>query len=139
MKIELYHTVRAVQHGIPFSRFHFLSILELYYPETDIFFTPVGKMGLALHELYEVSSLPIGEFLCEEYVITGEELHLLHAQDALVYDTYWELMCHFHICRQMTKLRNQGVKQRAWVEYLFSNLCTDGNDLLTLLTCMRLR
>lgn len=32
----------------------------------------------------------------------------------------------------MTKLKNQGVKQKAWVEYLFPNLYTDGEDLSTL-------
>lgn len=36
----------------------------------------------------------------------------------------------------MTKLRNQGDKQKALVEYLFLNLYTDGNDLSTLSTCL---
>lgn len=45
-------------------------------------------MGLALHELYEVSGLPIGDDPYEEYVPTGEELHLLKAQNPMVYDIY---------------------------------------------------
>lgn len=107
-KIGLYYIVWAVQHGIPPSHFHFFSILEL-----GTFFTSVGEMGLAFHQLYEVSSLPMGELPYEEYVPTEEDLDLLKAQNTLAYDTYWELMCYFHICGQMTKLRNQDVKQKA--------------------------
>lgn len=44
----------------------------------------------------------------------------------MVYDTYWELMCHFPISSQMTKLRNQGIKQNAQAEYLFPNLDING-------------
>lgn len=72
-------------------------------------------MGLALHELCEISGIPMGEVPYAEYVLIREELHLLKAQNMVVYDTYWELMCHFNICGHMTKLRNQGVKQRVWV------------------------
>lgn len=35
----------------------------------------------------------------------------------------------------MTKLRNQAIKQKAWVEYLFSNLYIDGEDLSILAAC----
>ena len=38
------------------------------------FFTPVGEIGLALHELYEVSGLVIGDAPYEEYVPTTEEV-----------------------------------------------------------------
>ena len=34
-------------------------------------------MGLALHEMYEVSGLVIGVAPYEEYVLSTEELHLL--------------------------------------------------------------
>jgi len=45
------------------------------------FFTPVGEMGLVLHELYEISGLVIGDTLHEEYTLTTEELHLLKKED----------------------------------------------------------
>ena len=46
---ELYQAIRVVQYGIPQSSHHFYGVLEHYRPCT--FFTPVGEMGLALHEL----------------------------------------------------------------------------------------
>ena len=38
--------------------------------------------------------------------------------DPLVYKTYWEVLCHFHICGQLTRWRNGGVKQMSWATYL---------------------
>jgi len=38
-------------------------------------------MGLALHELYEVSGIVIGDAPYEEYVLTTEELHLVKRED----------------------------------------------------------
>ena len=53
------HSVRAVQYGLPQSSQNFYGVLEHYNPLTGTFFTPVGEMGLALHELYDVSGLLI--------------------------------------------------------------------------------
>ena len=58
-------------------------------------------MGLALHELYEISRLVIGDAPYEEYIPTTE-LHLLKKKDPQVYETYWEVLCHFHIYGQTT-------------------------------------
>ena len=80
--------MRAVQYGIPQSTQYFYGILERYNPETCMFFTPIGKMGLTLHEMYEVSGLVIGDAPFEEYVPSTEELHLLKKSDPLVYETY---------------------------------------------------
>jgi len=66
-----------------------------YNPKTYTFFTPIGEMGLALHEMYEVSGLEIGDASYEEYVPSIEELHLLKKRDPMVYETYWEVLCHF--------------------------------------------
>ena len=63
-------------------------MLEHYNPLTSTFFTPVREMGLALHELYEVSGLVMGDAPYEEYVPTSEELHLLIKEDPQVYETY---------------------------------------------------
>ena len=57
-------------------------------------------MRLALYEMYKVSGLMIGDASYEEYVPSTEELHLLKKSDHLMYNTYWEVLCHFHICRQ---------------------------------------
>jgi len=56
-QVGLYHSVRAVQYGLPQSSHNFYGILDHYNPLTGTFFTPVREMGLALHELYEVSGL----------------------------------------------------------------------------------
>jgi len=67
-------------------------------------------MRLALHEMYEVSGLVNGDVPYEEYVPSTEELHLLKKSDSLVYETYWEVLCHFYICEQATGWRSRGVK-----------------------------
>jgi len=56
-------------------------------------------MGLALHEMYEVSGLVIGDAPYKEYVPSTEEQHLLKKSE--VYETYWEVLCYFHICGQV--------------------------------------
>ena len=48
--------------------------------------------------MYEVLGLMIGDAPYEEYVPSIEELHLLKKSNSLVYETYWEVLCHFHIC-----------------------------------------
>ena len=71
-QVGLYHSVRAVQYGLPQSSHHFYGVLKHCNPLTGIFFTPVGEIGLALHELYVVSRLVIGDAPYEDYVsITG--------------------------------------------------------------------
>ena len=57
-------------------------------------------MRLALHEMYEVSGLVIGDAPYEKYVPLTEERRLLKS-DPLVYETYWEVLCYFHICGQV--------------------------------------
>ena len=44
---------------------------------TCTFFTPVWVMGFALHEMYEIFGLVIGDIPYEEYVPSAEELHLM--------------------------------------------------------------
>jgi len=114
--------MRAVQYGIPQSTQYFYAVLERYNPETCTFFTPIGEIGLALHKMYKVSGLMIGDAHYEEYVPSTEELHLLKKSDPLVYETYWEVLCHFHICGQVTGWRSRGVKQISWANYLFSGV-----------------
>ena len=79
-------------------------------------------MGLALHELYEVSGFVMRDAPYEEYVPTSEELHLLKKESPQVYETYWEVLCHFHICGQITSWWNRGVKQMSWASCLFNSI-----------------
>jgi len=81
----LYTTIRAVQYDISQSSHHFFAMLERYNPKTCTFFTPVKEMGLALHEMYEVSGLVMGDIPYEEYVSSAEELHLM--EDSLLWYT----------------------------------------------------
>ena len=39
-----------------------------------------------------------------------------------MYETYWEILCHFHICTQVTGRRSRGVKQISWANYLFGGM-----------------
>jgi len=73
-QVGLYHSVRAVQYGLPQSSHNFYGVLEHYNLLTGTFFTPAGEIGLALHELYEVSGLVMRDAPYEEYVPTSEEL-----------------------------------------------------------------
>jgi len=102
----LYRAVRVVQYGIPQSSHHFYGVLERYNPWTCTFFTQVEEMGFALHELYKVLGLVIRDAPYEEYVPITEELHLLKKDDFQVYETYWEVLRHFHICGHTTGWRN---------------------------------
>ena len=62
-QVRLYHSVRAVQYGLQQSSHHIYGVLECYNPLTGTFFTPIEEMGLALHKLYEVSGLVMGDAL----------------------------------------------------------------------------
>jgi len=44
---------------------------------------------------------------------------LLKKSNPLVYETYLEVLCHFHICGQVTRWRSGGIKQMSWATYLF--------------------
>jgi len=61
LQAGLYEVVRAVQYGLLQSMQHFYSVLERYNSETCTSFTPMGEMGLPLHEMYEVSRLVMGD------------------------------------------------------------------------------
>ena len=54
---------------------NFYAIFELYCPATRTFFTLVGELGMALHEMWEVSALPLGSLPYEEYFPCEAELH----------------------------------------------------------------
>ena len=71
----------------------------------------------------------IGDAPYEEYVPTTEELHLLKKEDPQVYETYWKVLCHFHICGQMTGWRNRGIKQISCASYFFNDINDKSNTV----------
>jgi len=99
------------------------------------FFTPTREMELTLHELYEVSGLVMGDTPYEEYISTSEELHLLRKEDPQVYETYWEVLYHFHICGHISSWRNMGVKQMSWASYLFNGINEKDSPMTSLAPC----
>ena len=84
---------------------NFYAIFELYCLATGTFFTPVGELGMALHEMWEVSALPLGSLPYEEYFPCEAELALLEKQESALFETYRELMCHLYICSSMHESR----------------------------------
>lgn len=69
-EICLYRAIRNVQYVIRQSPYHLFSQLDMFNFETDIFFIPVGELGLAFHEMLEVSVLSMGEVPYEKCVPT---------------------------------------------------------------------
>ena len=67
---------------------NFYTIFELYCPAIRTFFTPVSELGMALHEMCEVSTLPLGSLPYEEYFPFEAELSLLEKQESSLFDTY---------------------------------------------------
>jgi len=96
-RLGLYEAVRATCYGIQMSVANFYAIFELYCPAIGTLFTPVGELGMALHEMWEVSVLPLGPLPYEEYFPCEAELALLEKHELALFETYQELMCHFYI------------------------------------------
>ena len=87
------------------------------------FFTPVGELGMALYEMWEVSALPMGSLPYEEYFSCEAELALLEKQELALFETYQELMCHFYICSDMHgNHKGASNSSKSWGDYLFPNL-----------------
>lgn len=53
----------AIKYEISPSYQHLWALLERFNPETCIFFTHVGELGMALHEMEEVSGYIMATFL----------------------------------------------------------------------------
>lgn len=72
--IGLYGAIRNVQYSLHHSSYYLFSILEMYNSKSGTFLTFVGELNFALHEIFEVSLLTMGELSYEEIVPTMEEL-----------------------------------------------------------------
>ena len=122
-RLGLHEAVRATFYGIQIIVANFYAIFELFCPATWTFFTPVGELGLALYEMWEVSALPMGSLSYKEFFPCEAELALLEKQEPALFETYRELMCHFYICLDVHdgfKGNSNRLKSRA--EYLFLTL-----------------
>lgn len=108
----LYGAIRNIQFGLSHNTYHLYSILEMFNPHSGTFFTPVEKLGFALHEMFEVSLLSVGELPYEKYVLTIEELDQLKEKDMAAYETYWKMLCNFKICTEISGMRGQGIGQK---------------------------
>ena len=49
-----------------------------------------------------------------------------------MYKTYWEVLCHFYICAQVTGRKSKGVKQMSWANYLFGGLEEESSQVFLL-------
>ena len=76
-RLELHEVVRAIYYDIQMSVVNFYANFELYCLATGTFFTPMGKLGMVLHEMWEVSAFPMGSLPYEEYFPCDAELALL--------------------------------------------------------------
>ena len=78
---------------------------------------------MALHEMWEVSALPMGSLPYEEYFLCEAELALLEKQEPDLFETYRELMCHFYICLDVHgRYKGSSNSLKSWVDYLFPTL-----------------
>ena len=66
---------------------NFYAMLELYYSASENFFTLIGELVLALHEMWEVSNLLMGSLPYEEYFPCAEELERLDKEDPALFET----------------------------------------------------
>ena len=83
----LYAPIRATMYGFPVSCCHFLALLETYVPDSNTFLTCGGELGLALHEMHQVSGLPMGDVPYQEYFPSNLQLEWLKKDTPDMYDT----------------------------------------------------
>lgn len=103
-RVGLYRAMRSVQFGLPHSSPHFFCILETYNTKINTFFTPVGELRFALHDIHEILALSIDETPYEEYILGAKELLRLKAIPPPIL-CLLGVMCHYHICVKLSKMR----------------------------------
>ena len=86
--LGLYEAIRATCFSINISVPTFYAIFEMYCLASGMFFTPIGELGMALHEMWEVSNLPMGSQPYEEYFPCAEDLAQMEKDEPALYDTY---------------------------------------------------
>ena len=109
-------------YGLPVSSCHLLALLELYNPDCNTFLTCSGELGLALHEMHKVSSLSIGDCPYQEYFPYNLQLGQLKRDSSDMYDTLWDLTCHYHtslIKVSPLAKRKRQISLKQFADYLF--------------------
>jgi len=76
-RLGLRETIRSTCYDIQMSVANFYAIFELYCLTTGTFCTPMGELGMTLHEMWEASALPMGSLPYAEYFPCELELALL--------------------------------------------------------------
>lgn len=99
--------IRKVKYGIHQNPFPFNAMLERYNPDSRTFYTPVGELGLALHEMHVVFGLSWGNIPYEERYIPLKELDDLKRKHKDMYETHWKMLCDFHVCLDSQKETNR--------------------------------
>ncbi|XP_020250925.1 uncharacterized protein LOC109828310 [Asparagus officinalis] len=127
----LYVPIRATMYGLPVSCRHFLALLETYIPDSNTFLTGDGELGLALHEMHQVSGLLMGDYPYQEYFPSNRQLWQLKHDDPDMYDTLWDLTCHYHtalIQISPPAKTKRKISLRQFANYLFQNLEGSSSD-----------
>ena len=101
---------------------NFYAILELHCLSSRMFFTLVGELELAVHEMWEVLKLSTGFLSSEEYFPCTAELEQLKTQDQALFETYRELMWHYYICLDVHNNCGNVNGLKSWGDYLCPSL-----------------
>ncbi|ONK73232.1 uncharacterized protein A4U43_C04F28720 [Asparagus officinalis] len=130
----LYAAVRATMYGLTISIPHFLVLLELYNPDTNTFLMKYGELGLALHEMNNVSGLLMGNMVYQEYFPSNWELHQLKSATPNCYDTLWDLTYHYHVAlagvKPLSKKTKPQISLKKFADYLFRNLESNSGEVI---------
>lgn len=66
--------------------------------------------------------LYMGEVPSEQYVSGVEKLNCLKTTNLQICDTYQKAICHCYICANIFGLQGQGVRRKAWKDYLLISI-----------------
>ncbi|MFG1569943.1 hypothetical protein ACDT16_13740 [Staphylococcus aureus] len=118
-QLGLFRAIQATEQGIEINQSLFLALLERYHEDTGTFFFPGGEMGLALHEMYDISKLPWGDEPYEEYTPSREEFMGLENKYPDMMEVYKELLSHYQSCVALGGA-NSVPHAKKWREHLFT-------------------
>ena len=78
---------------------NFFAIFELYCPALETFFTLVDELRLALHNMWEISNLPMGLMPYKEYSPLTMAPEQMEKDDSEIFETNQEFsvpLLHLH-------------------------------------------
>ena len=71
----------------------------------------------------------MGSLSYEEYFPCAEELTQLEKNEPTLYETYWELICHYYICLYLHPSHGNLISLKSWTGYLFPKVDGPVEDL----------